>query len=158
MDGEVQFVASGIDKPWKTWYKVFGDLSAGRSPLVTHHGGPGTVHNYLLSLNLTNVDHTPVVVYICQLGTGQSKHPSDMRGDAEFSTEELFIAQAGGPSWVVSGSETITTCSDIQLPPDVQAAIDKHEAEGTTDSREYQDAVMLLYKRFGRTTRKGRDS
>ncbi|KAH9854499.1 proline-specific peptidase [Lenzites betulinus] len=31
------------------------------------------------------------------------------------------------------------------LPPDVQAALDKHEADGTTDSKEYHDAVEVFY-------------
>lgn len=34
-----------------------------------------------------------------------------------------------------------------QLPADVQKTLDEHEAAGTTDSQEYQDAVMVFYKR-----------
>ncbi len=34
-----------------------------------------------------------------------------------------------------------------QLPKDVQAALDKHEAAGSIDSAEYQDAVMVFYTR-----------
>lgn len=34
-----------------------------------------------------------------------------------------------------------------QLPEDVQQALDKHEAAGTIDSAEYQDAVMVFYNR-----------
>jgi proline-specific peptidase len=32
------------------------------------------------------------------------------------------------------------------LPPDVQAVLDKHEAEGTTDSPEYEQACELFYR------------
>ncbi len=34
-----------------------------------------------------------------------------------------------------------------QLPPDVRAALDRHEAVGTTDSEEYQAASMEFYRR-----------
>ncbi len=34
-----------------------------------------------------------------------------------------------------------------QLPKDVQETLAKHEAAGTTDSQEYQDATMVFYKR-----------
>lgn len=33
------------------------------------------------------------------------------------------------------------------LPADVQAVLDRHEAAGTTDSQEYQDATMEFYRR-----------
>ena len=50
MEGHLDFVVPGVDKPCKTWYKVFGDLkTSARRPLVILHGGPGVVHNYLLS-------------------------------------------------------------------------------------------------------------
>ncbi|KAJ8473215.1 hypothetical protein ONZ51_g8007 [Trametes cubensis] len=35
-----------------------------------------------------------------------------------------------------------------ELPFPVQATLDKHETEGTTDSREYQEAIMLFYGRY----------
>jgi proline-specific peptidase len=34
-----------------------------------------------------------------------------------------------------------------ELPPEVQATLLKHEADGTTDSLDYQDAVMVFYLR-----------
>jgi L-proline amide hydrolase len=34
-----------------------------------------------------------------------------------------------------------------ELPPDVQATLLRHEAAGTTDTQEYQDAVMVYYTR-----------
>ncbi len=34
-----------------------------------------------------------------------------------------------------------------QLPNEIQEVLDKHEAAGTTDSEEYQEAVMVFYKR-----------
>jgi len=35
-----------------------------------------------------------------------------------------------------------------QLPPGIQAVVEKHEAAGTTDDPEYQEAVMAFYQRF----------
>jgi proline-specific peptidase len=34
-----------------------------------------------------------------------------------------------------------------ELPPDVQATLLKHEAAGTTDSEEYQEAMLVFYDR-----------
>jgi L-proline amide hydrolase len=34
-----------------------------------------------------------------------------------------------------------------ELPPDVQEALTRHERDGTTDSKEYEDAVMVFYRR-----------
>nr|GAT46239.1 proline iminopeptidase [Mycena chlorophos] len=45
--------------------------------------------------------------------------------------------------WVKSQNELRT-----QLPDDIQAVLDKHEHDGTTDSEEYQQAVGAFYARF----------
>jgi proline-specific peptidase len=34
-----------------------------------------------------------------------------------------------------------------ELPPDVEATLRKHEAAGTTDDSEYEEAVMVFYRR-----------
>ncbi len=34
-----------------------------------------------------------------------------------------------------------------QLPPDVQQTLVRHEEQGTTDSQEYQDAMLVFYRR-----------
>src|SRR6201995_4640885 len=51
-EGEVSFDVPAADKPCKTWYKIYGDLSSSSTgrPLVILHGGPGACHNYLLPL------------------------------------------------------------------------------------------------------------
>ncbi|EME41163.1 hypothetical protein DOTSEDRAFT_26369 [Dothistroma septosporum NZE10] len=40
-------------------------------------------------------------------------------------------------------------CSGLraELPKDVRAALDKHENDGTTDSKEYEDATLAFYRR-----------
>ncbi|EJD48932.1 alpha/beta-hydrolase, partial [Auricularia subglabra TFB-10046 SS5] len=35
-----------------------------------------------------------------------------------------------------------------ELPQDVQDTLDKHEADGTTDSEEYEEAVAVFYSRY----------
>ena len=91
-EGTVEFTADGVDTPVKTWYKVFGDLKS-RRPLVTLHGGPGVVHNYMLALaDLVQTHGLPVVVYD-QLGNGNSTHLPEKMGDTSFCTEALFIKQ-----------------------------------------------------------------
>jgi hypothetical protein len=40
-EGEITFQIDGVDEPCKTWYRVYGDLSAEVVPVVALHGGPG---------------------------------------------------------------------------------------------------------------------
>ncbi len=73
---------------YETWYRVTGDLDAGRIPLVVLHGGPGAAHNYLLQIaNLASTGR-PVIHYD-QLGCGNSTHLPDQGG--EFWTVDLFL-------------------------------------------------------------------
>ena len=75
---------------YETWYRVTGDLDAGRIPLVVLHGGPGAAHNYLLQIaNLASTGR-PVIHYD-QLGCGNSTHLPDRGGD--FFTVELFLEE-----------------------------------------------------------------
>ncbi|KAL7279767.1 hypothetical protein ACG7TL_006174 [Trametes sanguinea] len=191
MDGEVAFRVPGVDQVLKTYYKVFGDLSASsptRRPLVALHGGPGVVHNYLLPLaELAKTHGIPVVLYD-QLGNGKSTHLPDKMGDTAFWTDELFITQLNsllenlgiqdnfdlfGHSWggmlgarfatthpsglkrlIIANSPAsmklwIEAANKLRagLPQDVQDTLNKHEAAGTTDSKEYHDAVNVFYSR-----------
>jgi L-proline amide hydrolase len=64
------------------------------------------------------------------------RHPSGLRA--------LVVANspASMPLWVAEGNRLRTL-----LPPDVQEALTSHEAAGTTDSPEYQAAMMRFYER-----------
>jgi len=73
--------------PYRTWYRVTGDPRAGRPALVVVHGGPGSTHDYLLSLAALADSGRPVVHYD-QLGNGGSSHLPE-RG-ADFWTVDLF--------------------------------------------------------------------
>jgi L-proline amide hydrolase len=73
---------------WQTWYRITGDLDAGKTPLVVLHGGPGAAHNYTLRIARIAEQGRPVVHYD-QLGSGSSTHLPD-RG-ADFWTVQLFL-------------------------------------------------------------------
>ncbi|CDO74665.1 hypothetical protein BN946_scf184828.g5 [Trametes cinnabarina] len=166
-EGEVDFEVPGTNKPCKTWYKVFGDLSSGRRPLVALHGGPGAVHDYLLTLTyLTRIHGIPLVLYD-QLGNGRSTHLPEKKGDAAFWTDDLFIAELEnllqhlgiqddydlyGHSWggMLGGRFAIRQPPGLKrlIIANAPATINKHEAEGTTDDKDYQDAVMCFYRRY----------
>ncbi|MGA8112471.1 MAG: proline iminopeptidase-family hydrolase [Actinocatenispora sp.] len=76
-------------REYRTWYRVTGDLGSG-VPLVALHGGPGCVHNYLLSLTDLAGENRAVVHYD-QLGNGESTHLPD--ADPSFWTPELFVEE-----------------------------------------------------------------
>jgi proline iminopeptidase len=59
----------------RIWYRIVG--AAGAAPLVTVHGGPGALHDYLEPL-AGLADERPVVFYD-QLGAGRSEKPDDVR-------------------------------------------------------------------------------
>lgn len=56
----------------------------------------------------------------------------------------LIVADspASIPQWVAEANRL-----RADLPPDVQQALLKHEAAGTTDSAEYQQAMLVFYRR-----------
>ena len=168
----------------QTWYRVTGELGGG-TPLVLLHGGPGCVHDYLLSLtDLVRPDRA--VIHYDQLGNGRSTHLRD--ADPGFWTVELFLAELNnllahlgiaaeydllGQSWggmlaaehavrrpaglrrlVISDSPanlaTWVAEADrlrADLPPDVQATLLRHEADGTTDHPDYVAATQVFYAR-----------
>jgi len=54
----------------------------------------------------------------------------------------LADSPSGAPSWITEINRLRS-----ELPEDVKSVLDKHEANGTTDSSEYQEAVMVFYRR-----------
>jgi L-proline amide hydrolase len=58
--------------------------------------------------------------------------------------ESLILASspASMPQWVEETGKL-----RAQLPPDVQAVLDRHEADGTTADAEYEEAATVFYKR-----------
>jgi L-proline amide hydrolase len=83
-------VTEGIAKfgDYQTWYRITGDLSAGKAPLVVLHGGPGCTHDYLLPVAAIAETGRPVVHYD-QIGNGRSTHLRDK--PPEFWTVRVFL-------------------------------------------------------------------
>ena len=168
---------------WQTWYRVTGDLSSEKTPLVLAHGGPGCTHDYLLNLAQLASDGRPVAHYD-QLGGGRSTHLRE-RG-ADFWTVDLFLEELEnllttlgiaeryhllGQSWggMLAAEHAIRQPRGLQalvisnspasmelwsqeakklralLPRDVEEALDRHEADDTTDDPEYLAATKVYY-------------
>jgi L-proline amide hydrolase len=60
----------------RTWYRVVGDLHAGRTPLLLLHAGPGIPSDPLEPLEALADAGRPVVLYD-QIGCGRSDRPRD---------------------------------------------------------------------------------
>ncbi|TPI34359.1 alpha/beta fold hydrolase [Mesorhizobium sp. B3-2-1] len=73
---------------YETWYRVSGELDAGKAPVVILHGGPGAAHNYVDAYKLL-AQRGRAVIHYDQLGCGNSTLLPD-RG-ADFWTPRLFI-------------------------------------------------------------------
>ena len=73
---------------YQTWYRITGDLSSDKTPLVVLHGGPGCVHDYLLPVAAIAETGRPVIHYD-QVGNGRSSHLRDK--PPEFWTVRLFL-------------------------------------------------------------------
>ena len=61
---------------YETWYRIAGDLSSDRVPLLLLHGGPGGASDYFVPLEAFAGEGRPVVRYD-QLGGGRSDRPRD---------------------------------------------------------------------------------
>lgn len=92
-EGQALFKVGDNVPPCSTYYKVIGDLSSGKTPIIALHGGPGVNHEYLLVLSdLTESLGHPLVFYD-QIGTGKSTHYRDRMGDITFWTDDLFLRE-----------------------------------------------------------------
>ena len=163
---------------WQTWYRITGDLSPDRTPLLIVHGGPGAAHNYLLRY-ADLADNGRAVIHYDQLGVGRSTHLRDKGADfwqvglfldelnnllrhlniqdsyhllgqswgGMLASEHAVVQPPGLRSLVISNSPAsielwLQEANKLRakLPPEVQAMLLRHEAEGTTVPDEY----MLL--------------
>ena len=170
---------------YETWYRVTGDLTSPKLPLVVAHGGPGCTHDYVDSFKALAADGRPVIHYD-QIGNGKSTHLPDEGGD--FWTVAFFLGEldallahlgiAGryallGQSWGgmlaaehavrrPAGLKALVLANSLAsmdlwvaaaaglraaLPADVRDALDRHEADGSTDDPEYLSATMEFYNR-----------
>ncbi|MFD1417861.1 proline iminopeptidase [Companilactobacillus keshanensis] len=63
-------------KGYKTYYRIVGEKSKDKAPLVLLHGGPGSTHNYFELLDDIAVNGRQLIMYD-QLGCGKSAVPSN---------------------------------------------------------------------------------
>jgi proline-specific peptidase len=75
-------------KGYKTWYKVYGDLTSEMPTLIVLHGGPGYPHDHLQNLSELAKNGYAVVLYD-QLGCGKSDRPDN----PDLWTIGLFIEE-----------------------------------------------------------------
>lgn len=92
-DGKAPFAIASHDLACETYYKVYGDLNSGVTPLVVLHGGPGSGHEYVEPFSgLWRRRGIPVVLYD-QLGCAASTHLPEKAGDESFWVPDLFISE-----------------------------------------------------------------
>ncbi|KAK0618068.1 proline iminopeptidase [Bombardia bombarda] len=89
-EGKVPFKVPSIDGECFTSYKIFGDLSSGKPPVIVLHGGPGAGHEYLLTFSALWEKHGLPVVFYDQIGCASSTHLPQKAGDKSFWQEQLF--------------------------------------------------------------------
>lgn len=163
----------------RVWFRIVG--SGPGIPLLTLHGGPGGISDYLEPLTAL-ADERPVILYD-QLGCGRSDRPDN----PALWVLDRFVEELGqvcaalelpeyhllGHSWGTilavefalnqpAGLTSLILSGPVlsfpryshdaeglkrKLPLEMQAAIERHETAGTTDSLEYQAAFAEWFKR-----------
>lgn len=91
--GKIPFEYSPTGLKGETSYLQWGDLSSTKPPLICLHGGPGASHTYLLPISLISEDYGIPVIMYDQIGCGLSTHFPNKKGDGEFWTPQLFMAE-----------------------------------------------------------------
>lgn len=74
----------------RTWFRVTGELSSKKAPLVVAHGGPGDTHDYVDSFK-DIAAHGRAVIHYDQIGNGKSTHLRD--APKEFWNVDLFLSE-----------------------------------------------------------------
>ncbi|TMK87221.1 MAG: alpha/beta fold hydrolase [Actinobacteria bacterium] len=161
---------------YRTWYRVVGEGEvAGKLPLLCLHGGPGATWHHMEPYEALAEGRR--VVFYDQLGCGNSAvtepHETSMWTPGLYVREVDAVREALGLDWggmlgmqyaigqpdglaslIVESSpasvpdwmKEVNRLRD-ELPPEVQATLVKHEDAGTTDSPEYEEAMMVFYRR-----------
>lgn len=75
---------------YQTWFRISGDLSSDKLPMVIAHGGPGCTHDYVDSFKDLAANGRAVIHYD-QIGNGNSTRLRDK--GPEFWTVEFFLGE-----------------------------------------------------------------
>lgn len=92
-EGKIPFEYTKNGLKGETYYELWGDLSSSKTPLICLHGGPGAPHSYILPICLIYQDHGIPVIMYDQIGCGKSTRFREKKGDTDFWTPELFMAE-----------------------------------------------------------------
>ena len=71
---------------YQTYYRIVGECTGNKKPVILLHGGPGSTHNYFETLDCIAEDGRAVIMYD-QLGCGNSAIPSN----PSLWTQETWI-------------------------------------------------------------------
>lgn len=120
----------------------FDQLGSGRSD-VTHDPALWTIDNFVNQVAFVRDSLHLDEVYILGHSWGtqlaieyMATNPSGVKGIV------LASPAINVPKWIEDNKKLLK-----EMPADVYQAIDKHERDGTTDSPEYEEAMMVFYKR-----------
>ena len=75
---------------YQTYYRIVGEQIDSKKPLLTIHGGPGSQHDYLESLDGIAEEYGRQVIYYDQIGCGKSLLPISC---PDMWCEELFMEE-----------------------------------------------------------------
>jgi proline-specific peptidase len=79
---------------YKTYYRIVGECDTGRLPILALHGGPGSAHYYVTSLDDIAERYGRAVIYYDQMSCGKSKSPAlPDQWSAEFFEDELRVVR-----------------------------------------------------------------
>ncbi|KAJ3513816.1 hypothetical protein NLJ89_g2738 [Agrocybe chaxingu] len=173
--GTADFVVGG--KTYKTWYKVIGDLKSGKTPLITLHGGPGLNHRYMLvpivcydqigNGQSSHILDAPAEFWTPELFMDElenlldhlgTRNNFDLVGQSWGGMLAGHFAAARQPSGLrrlIAANSPASIPLYVQgtnallekFPPEFVAKLRKHEADGTTDSKEYNELSMAFLKK-----------
>ncbi|KAI0724653.1 Alpha/Beta hydrolase protein [Fomitopsis betulina] len=168
--GKIPFPFKG--ETYSTWYKVVGDLKSGARPIVTLHGGPGFSHHYMLpnaelarrlgGKGSGKKEFWTMEVFMDELdnllrhlgiegefdllghswGAFLGVHYASNR--VPHGLRRLILAEGtcAMELWI-KGTDALRP----MLPEDVQRVLKEHEEKGTTDNKEYQEAMELWFSK-----------
>ncbi|KAJ4467625.1 Alpha/Beta hydrolase protein [Lentinula aciculospora] len=141
LDHAVDFIVGS--RTFQTYYKVLGNLQAGKCPIVMLHGGPGCWIGYrdfpdspaefwsmdLFKDELDNLLHHLGVLASDYAATRMHSGLRILILANTFCSSKLY--REGVAYWI------------DQLPDGLSEIIKKHKANGTTDAEEYKNAMQF---------------
>jgi L-proline amide hydrolase len=143
-----------VFRGWRTWYRITGD---GRA--VIHYDQIGCGRSTHLPEKGADFWQVPLLVeelanLLRHLNIQQGYHVLGQSWGGMLGAEHAVTRPAGLRSLVIADSPAsmalwLQEANKLRalLPQDVQATLLRHEADGATDSADYQAAVRVFYDR-----------